>query len=293
MAKKINNTGDISLSTSLDGLFEQPKKGLFYDDKGNKVEREYYQGPNGTFFTYDKNYNAVPLLMFDQMSPQELEKWRTTAPNSPYKKGMKEVQTRQAMMRAAGLNVPDNGLWDDTQQAAWNKLTTKSKDYDTTLMDLAQATYDKATGNDTYKDNPLIQEAVKTYDSNNVDWYKSNIANNRTYKTLAETYGPIVAAAMAPTFLAKAGILGYDLATSTRIGQAILPYADAVVTSGFGAKGLTDLANGNANWETALDVMPLAQVAKPMYKAARSSFDLGRSVFGEKSESSYAITANG
>ena len=63
MTKKRNNTGDISLSTSLDGLF-----GLFYDDNGNKVEREYYQGPNGPFFTYDDNYNTVPLLMFDQMA---------------------------------------------------------------------------------------------------------------------------------------------------------------------------------------------------------------------------------
>ena len=63
MTKKRNNTGDISLSTSLDGLF-----GLFYDDNGKKVEREYYQGPNGTFFTYDDNYNTVPLLMFDQMA---------------------------------------------------------------------------------------------------------------------------------------------------------------------------------------------------------------------------------
>ena len=68
MTKKRNNTGDISLSTNLNGLFEQPKKGLFYDDKGNKVEKEYYQGPNGTHYTYDKNYNAVPLLMFDQMA---------------------------------------------------------------------------------------------------------------------------------------------------------------------------------------------------------------------------------
>lgn len=63
MTKKRNNTGDISLSTSLDGLF-----GLFYDDNGNKVEREYYQGPNGTFLTYEDNYNTVPLLMFDQMA---------------------------------------------------------------------------------------------------------------------------------------------------------------------------------------------------------------------------------
>ena len=63
MTKKRNNTGDISLSTSLDGLF-----GLFYDDKGNKVEKEYYQGPKGTHYTYDDNYNAIPLLMFAQMS---------------------------------------------------------------------------------------------------------------------------------------------------------------------------------------------------------------------------------
>ena len=68
MTKKRNNTGDISLSTSLDGLFEQPKKGLFYDDKGKLIEREYYQGPNGIHYTYDDNYNAIPLLMFDQMA---------------------------------------------------------------------------------------------------------------------------------------------------------------------------------------------------------------------------------
>lgn len=220
MAKKINNTGDINLSTSLDGLFEQPKKGLFFDDKGNKVEREYYQGPNGTFFTFDDNYNAVPLLMFDQMSPQELEKWRTTAPNSPYKKGMKEVQTRQAMMRAAGLNVPDNGLWDDTQEAAWNKLTTKSKDYDTTLMDLAQATYDKATGNDTYKDNPLIQEAVKTYDSNNVDWSKTRRSQSAIINAIEGTWGPVVAAALAPTLL-KAAISAPLTTLATTIGGSL------------------------------------------------------------------------
>ena len=220
MTKKRNNTGDISLSTSLDGLFEQPKKGLFYDDKGNKVEKEYYQGPKGTHYTYDDNYNAIPLLMFAQMSPQEFEKWRTTAPNSPYKKGMKEVQKRQAMMRAAGLDVPDNGLWDDAQQAAWNKLTTKPKDYDTTLTDLAQAAYDKATGNDTYKDNPFLQEEVKTYDPNNVDWSKTRRSQSAIINAMEGTWGPIVATALAPTLL-KAAISAPLATLATTIGGSL------------------------------------------------------------------------
>lgn len=220
MAKKRNNTGDISLSTNLNGLFEQPKKGLFYDDKGKSVEKEYYQGPNGTFFTYDKNYNAVPLLMFDQMSPQELEKWRRTAPNSPYRKDMDKVKTRQAVMRAAGLDVHDNGLWDDTQEAAWNKLTTKSKDYDTTLTDLAQAAYDKATGNDTYKDNPFLQEEVKTYDPNNVDWSKTRRSQSAIINAIEGTWGPIVATALAPTLL-KAAISAPLATLATTIGGSL------------------------------------------------------------------------
>lgn len=220
MTKKRNNTGDISLSTNLNGLFEQPKKGLFYDDKGKLIEREYYQGPKGTHYTYDDNYNAIPLLMFAQMSPQEFEKWRTTAPNSPYKKGMKEVQKRQAMMRAAGLDVPDNGLWDDAQQAAWNKLTTKPKDYDTTLTDLAQAAYDKATGNDTYKDNPFLQEEVKTYDPNNVDWSKTRRSQSAIINAIEGTWGPIVATALAPTLL-KAAISAPLATLATTIGGSL------------------------------------------------------------------------
>lgn len=149
--------------------------------------------------------------MFAQMSPQELEKWQTTAPNSPYKKGMKEVQKRQAMMRASGLNVPDSGLWDDAQQAAWNKLTKKSKDYDTTLTDLTQAAYDKATGNDTYKDNPFLQDEVKTYNPDNVDWDKTNRSHNKVINAMSSTWGPLVAAAMAPYAISEA--LAAPLAT--------------------------------------------------------------------------------
>lgn len=200
MSKKINTkslTGGAS-------LFAQPQSGIFFDDKGNKVEKEYYEGPGGTYYTYDNNYNAVPLVLFDKMSPEELEKWQTTAPNSPYRKGMKEVQNRQAMMRAAGLNVPNNGLWDDAQQAAWNKLTTKSKDYDTTLTGFGQAIYDKINGDTIYKNNPFIQDEVKTYNPDNVDWNKTNRSHNKVINAMSGTWGPIVAAAMAPYAVSEA-----------------------------------------------------------------------------------------
>lgn len=200
MSKKINTkslTGGAS-------LFAQPKSGIFFDYKGNKVEKEYYEGPGGTYYTYDNNYNAVPLVLFDKMSPEELEKWQTTAPNSPYRKGMKEVQNRQAMMRAAGLNVPNNGLWDDTQQAAWNRLTTKSKDYDTTLTGFGQAIYDKIKGGTIYKNNPFIQDEVKTYNPDNVDWNKTNKSHNKVINAMSGTWGPIVAAAMAPYAVSEA-----------------------------------------------------------------------------------------
>lgn len=64
----------------------------------------------------------------------------------------------------------------------------------------------------------------------------------------------------------------------------LFPWIDAAATSLSGAKGLQDIQNGTFTPETALDVTPLAQVAKPIYKAARSFLDLGKPVFGEKSE---------
>lgn len=216
MSEKINTkslTGGAS-------LFAQPQSGIFYDDKGNKVEKEYYEGPGGTYYTYDDNYNAVPLVLFNKMSPEELEKWQTTAPNSPYRKGMKEVQNRQTIMRAAGLNVPNNGLWDDAQQAAWNKLTTKSKDYDTTLTGLAEGLYDKATGNNTYMDNPFLQDEVKTYNPDNVDWDKTNRSHSKVINAIEGTWGPIVMAAMAPQL--GSYLVSSPIATTVSLGGGSL-----------------------------------------------------------------------
>lgn len=195
---KIKNKGNLTGGVS---ILTQPKSGIFYDDKGNKVEKEYYEGPNGTYYTYDDNYNVVPLRMFDRMSPKELKIWRQTAPNSPYRNTVDEVQQRQAMMRAAGYDVPDNGLWDDDQQSVWDKLTIKNKDYNTTLKGFTQGLVDKATGNTTYRDDPLIQDEVKTYDPDNVDWDKTNRSHNKFINAVDGTWGPIVMTALGSPLL--------------------------------------------------------------------------------------------
>ncbi len=53
------------------------------------------------------------------------------------------------------------------------------------------------------------------------------------------------------------------------VGSAtVAPWIDAGLTSYFGAKGLTNLVNGNENWETALDIAPLGRVGKSIYDAS-------------------------
>ena len=233
---KIKNNKNLTSGAS---LLAQPKSGVFYDDKGNKVEREYYEGPNGTYYTYNNDYKAVPIVLFDRMSPEELEKWRQTAPNSPYRKTVGEVQQRQAMMKAAGYNVPNNGLWDDDQQSVWDKLTIKNKDYDTTLKGFLGAMGDKATGNTTYRDDPLIQDAVKTYDSNNVDWDKTNRSHNKFINAVDGTWGPIAELALAP-WLLKYAVSSPLAATANLVGGSLGGWAVNKASEAITGKSIGD-----------------------------------------------------
>lgn len=74
---------------------------------------------------------------------------------------------RQAFMKAAGYNVPTNGSWGPYQQKIWDKLTTKQKEYDTTVSGLVSAIKDKITGNTTYKVDPTNQGIVQKRNFNN------------------------------------------------------------------------------------------------------------------------------
>ena len=127
---------------------------------------------------------------------------------------------RQALMRAAGYDVPDNGLWDANQQAIWDKLTIKPKDYDTTLKGFYGAMKDKLTGNTTYRDNPLIQDAVQAYNPDNVDWDKTNRSHNKFINAVDGTWGPIAMAAFGSPILKTA--VSAPLTTATTLGGGAL-----------------------------------------------------------------------
>ena len=66
--------------------------------------------------------------------------------------------------------------------------------------------------------------------------------------------------------LAVAGYPAFMAAGEGAATALANPYVDAALTSGFGAHGLQSLANGEADWTTALELAPLGRVVKPIYE---------------------------
>ena len=131
---------------------------------------------------------------------------------------------KQAYMKAAGYNVPQDGSWGPWQQSIWNKLTTRPKEYDTTLMGLKDAIVDKITCNDTEKFNPLDQGSLTSYNPKNVDWGKTRRSQNKVVNAVSGTWGPIVAAASAPA-LVRSMVTAPIATMATMTGGATGGYA--------------------------------------------------------------------
>lgn len=170
------------------------------DDEGNVQERNVFADRLGQYYTLNSEGNAIPIVL-----QQGLPEVTVTA--SVRKVTPEERNTnlqKQAYMRASGFNVPQDGSWGPYQQSVWDKLTIKPKEYDTTLMGLAESAYDKFTGNDTYRTNPLNQGLIKTYNPDEIDWGKTRRSQNKVVNAVSGTWGPIVAAAMAPYAIAEA-----------------------------------------------------------------------------------------
>jgi len=66
--------------------------------------------------------------------------------------------------------------------------------------------------------------------------------------------------------LAVAGYPAFMTAGEGAATALANPYVDAALTSYFGAHGLQKLANGEADWSTALEIAPLGRVVKPIYE---------------------------
>ena len=133
-------------------------------------------------------------------------------------------KTRQAYMKVAGYNVPQDGSWGPWQQSIWNKLTTRPKEYDTTLMGLKDAIVDKITGNDTERFNPLAQGSLTSYNPKNVDWGKTRRSQNKVVNAVSGTWGPLVAAASAPA-LVRSMVTAPIATMATMAGGAAGGYA--------------------------------------------------------------------
>ena len=80
------------------------------------------------------------------------------------------------------------------QQKIWDRLSTKNKEYDTTVMGLVQGLTDKITGNNTYKKDPLEQSQI--YTSRKDSYTKPS---NGVSKAIFGTWLPILGAATLPS----------------------------------------------------------------------------------------------
>lgn len=127
---------------------------------------------------------------------------------------------RQAYMKAAGYNVPQDGSWGPWQQKIWDKLSTKQKQYDTTLMGFAQGMWDKLTGNDTVKYDPTDSGTVRTWSPDNVDWGKTRRSQNKVVNAVSGTWAPIAAIAGLPALVTAAGT-SIPAVTASVVGGAI------------------------------------------------------------------------
>ncbi len=93
---------------------------------------------------------------------------------------------------------------------------------------------------------------------------------------------PLVAGvgdALAGTAIGQGITNGLGLVSNAASNSTWLPWVDAAATSYFGAHGLQEMANGNFTPETALEVAPLMQMAKPVYNAGKEAVDIGKELY--------------
>lgn len=138
--------------------------------------------------------------------------------------------------------------------------------------------------------NPNLKEAAINGAKSNAIWEKEH-PNATAWRNTIESIPFAVAAApfavgtgdaLAGTALGQTATNGLGYIANTASKSTLLPWVDAAATSYFGANGLQNARSGNFTPETAMDLMPLGQVAKPAYRAGRSYFDLEKSLFERK-----------
>lgn len=164
------------------------------DDNGMERKERIFADANGNYYALYRNGNILPTMLTDTLPDVEVR------PDNV----KNDILQRQALLRAAGYNVPSDGSWDLHQQSVWDSLTTRPKQYDTTFEGLYQGWKDKLMGNDTYMSNPLEQGEIREYNPDNVDWEKTRRSQSKVVNALSGTWLPGLAAATLPTAFMQA-----------------------------------------------------------------------------------------
>lgn len=206
------------------------------DSDGRVFNAPVYTDTLGNAYATDKNNNTylVNRQSLDT-NPVQLGEISVFGDNSPQKS---QNTQRQALMRAAGYNVPNNGNWDESQDNIWNGLTTRPKEYDTTFKGLIQGMTD-LYHNDTYEQvDPFKSAEVKAYNPDEISLQETARMNSPFLRTLNDTYIPLLSA-YGPSLLGKVK-QGIQVLRNTPIGTTLGGLGAGLLSSYVGSKAVDE-----------------------------------------------------
>lgn len=206
------------------------------DDKGNIQDRNVFADNKGQYYTVNNEGKAIPIIL--QHSLPEVV---VTAPRE-------NLLSKQ-----------------------FNDYLTMSND-NTMVNNVPHREY-----------NPHLKYSAIQGAKDHVLWEKQhpnatawgNVAAAIPFAVAAAPFAAGIADYVGGTALGQGITEGLGYMANVAKNSTWLPWADAAASSYFGAKGLQDIQNGTFTPETAMDVLPLAQVAKPIYGAGASLLERG------------------
>lgn len=176
------------------------RKRVFVDGKG----RRYFINDDGSLTNVYQNAGMLPEVTITAPLTQRavnrmytrnlLDSLKNQGRIFDYANLQKELsdktKQRQYVLNMSGYKNDIDGNWTLDQQNAWDSITTKRKDYPPSLTSLAEGLYDKVTGNDTYKANPLDRGEVRTYNEDNIDRVETAKMHSPALRAIWDTYVP-------------------------------------------------------------------------------------------------------
>lgn len=175
---------------------------------------------------------------------------------------------KQKELNSAGYKVKVDGSWGPYQQGLYTKMKLSG------LKNATNSSVESVDNTRVYTPNvpqksinPHLKVNAEKGARSNAIWEKEH-PNMTAWRNTIESVPFAVAAtpviaggaeALAGTALGNGITSTFGTIANTAKGSTWLPWADAALTSAFGAKGISDISKGEFTPETALDLLPLGQ----------------------------------